>query len=317
MEKLTLYRKPFSGDPAKDRHKFIGGSDAGTIMNVNPWKSQYELWLEKTGQLEPDDISNKLQVWFGTEEEEIVAKRFCLETGKSVRRSNMTYLCKEYPFLAGHVDRMVVGENAGLECKTTSAWNKTAYQDGEIPPQYYWQCMHYMMLTGCEKWYIAVKKDNTQFHILQIDRNDDYIDALLSAEQAFWDLVVNNTVPEIDGSESTSNALQKRYSDDTRDVIDLSYSSTVTQCLQSIQDVDVQIDALNKIKAEYQNKIKAEIGEHEGGFTAAYRVSWKTQNRSSIDAKRLEAEHPDIYQNYLKTTQSRVFKITKIKEKTL
>ena len=117
MEKLTLYRKPFSGDPAKDRHKFIGGSDAGTIMNVNPWKSQYELWLEKTGQLEPDDISDKLQVWFGTEEEEIVAKRFCLETGKSVRRSNMTYLCKEYPFLAGHVDRMVVGENAGLECK--------------------------------------------------------------------------------------------------------------------------------------------------------------------------------------------------------
>ena len=100
-------------------------------------------------------------------------------------------------------------------------------------------------------------------------------------------------------------------------MIDLSYSSTVTQCLQSIQDVDVQIDALNKIKAEYQNKIKAEIGDHEGGFTAAYRVSWKTQNRSSIDAKRLESEHPEIYQNYLKTTQSRVFKITKIKEKTL
>ena len=90
MEKLTLYKKSFSGDPAKDRRKFIGGSDTGTIMNVNPWKSQYELWLEKTGQLEPDDISDKLQVWFGTEEEEIVAKRFCLETGKSVRRSNMT-----------------------------------------------------------------------------------------------------------------------------------------------------------------------------------------------------------------------------------
>ena len=177
--------------------------------------------------------------------------------------------------------------------------------------------MHYMMLTGCGKWYIAVKKDNTQFHILQIERNDDHIDALLSAERAFWDFVVNNTAPDIDGSESTSNALQKRYSDDTQDVIDLSYSSTVTQCLQSIQEVDVQIDALNKIKAEYQNKIKAEIGDHEGGFTAAYKVSWKTQNRSSIDAKRLESEHPEIYQKYLKTTQSRVFKITKIKEKTL
>lgn len=159
------------------------------------------------------------------------------------------------------------------------------------------------------------QKDNTQFHILQIDRNDEHIDALLSAERAFWDLVVNNTTPDIDGSESTSNALQKRYQNDTQDVIDLSYSSTVTQCLQSIQDVDVQIDALNKIKAEYQNKIKAEIGEHEGGFTAAYKVSWKTQNRSSIDAKRLKSEHPDIYQKYLKTTPSRVFKITKLRRK--
>lgn len=317
MEKLTLYRKPFSGDPAKDRHKFIGGSDAGTIMGVNPWKSRYQLWLEKTKQVEPVDISDKLAVWFGTEEEEIVAKRFCLETGKKVKRSNMQYSCQEYPYIVGHVDRLVVGENAGLECKTTSAWNKTEYEEGEIPPQYYWQCMQYMMLTGREKWYIAVKKDNTQFYILQVERNNDHIALLIDAECTFWDLVVNNNAPDIDGSESTSNALQKRYQNDTQDVIDLSYSSTVTQCLQSIQEVDVQIDALNKIKAEYQNKIKAEIGDHEGGFTAAYKVSWKTQNRSSIDAKQLESEHPEIYQKYLKTTQSRVFKIIKIKEKTL
>ena len=307
----------FNGDVAKDRNTYIGGSDAGTIMGVNPWKSRYQLWLEKTKQVEPVDISDKLAVWFGTEEEEIVAKRFCLETGKKVKRSNMQYSCQEYPYIVGHVDRLVVGENAGLECKTTSAWNKTEYEEGEIPPQYYWQCMQYMMLTGREKWYIAVKKDNTQFYILQVERNNDHIALLIDAECTFWDLVVNNTAPDIDGSESTSNALQKRYQNDTQDVIDLSYSSTVTQCLQSIQEVDVQIDALNKIKAEYQNKIKAEIGDHEGGFTAAYKVSWKTQNRSSIDAKRLESEHPEIYQKYLKTTQSRVFKITKIKEKTL
>ena len=317
MNKLHLTMQRFNGDVAKDRNTYIGGSDAGTIMGVNPWKSPYMLWLEKTKQVEPVEISDKLAVWFGTEEEEIVAKRFTFETGKKVKRSNFEYLCKEYPFLIGHVDRLVIGEDAGLECKTTSAWNKTDYENGDIPPQYYWQCIHYLMLTGCEKWYIAVKKDNTQFHILQIERNDDHIDTLLSAERAFWDLVVNNTAPDIDGSESTSNALQKRYQNDTQDVIDLSYSSTVTQCLQSIQEVDVQIDALNKIKAEYQNKIKAEIGDHEGGFTAAYKVSWKTQNRSSIDAKRLESEHPEIYQKYLKTTQSRVFKIIKIKEKTL
>lgn len=48
------------------RNKGIGGSDAGVIMGDNQWKSKYQLWLEKTGQAEPEDISGKESVYWGT-----------------------------------------------------------------------------------------------------------------------------------------------------------------------------------------------------------------------------------------------------------
>ena len=65
LDNLGLYSTPWDGDPSKDRDKFIGGSDVGTILGVNKFKSPYVLFLEKTGKLEPENIDNKLQVKLG------------------------------------------------------------------------------------------------------------------------------------------------------------------------------------------------------------------------------------------------------------
>lgn len=73
----------------KIRTSGIGGSDAGTIMGSNPWKSPYQLWLEKTGQVEAEDISNKGPVYWGTKLEPLIAKKFTEETGKKVERMGM------------------------------------------------------------------------------------------------------------------------------------------------------------------------------------------------------------------------------------
>lgn len=326
MNKLHLTMQRFNGDVAKDRNTYIGGSDAGTIMGVNPWKSPYMLWLEKTKQVEPVEISGKLAVWFGTEEEEIVAKRFTFETGKKVKRSNFEYSCKEYPFLIGHVDRLVIGEDAGLECKTTSAWNKTNYENGDIPPQYYWQCIHYLMLTGKSKWYIAVKKDNTQFHILQVERNNEHIDALLNAERTFWGCVVNIIhPPSIDGSVSTADGLNKRYQNTIDDTFDLSYSRSITKALQEREEISNQIKVLEEMRTEKDNVIKSELGEHTQGFTAGFMLSWKNQTRENFNLKKFKKDFPNAYKNLAEEypealkacateSSSRTLRITKRKE---
>ena len=116
---LTYKWKLWDGDTSSDRDKYIGGSDAGTILGLNPWKSPYTLWCEKTGLLTPEDISDKEAVWWGNYDEEGVARRFTEKTNLEVQRSNKSYYLEEYPFLIGHIDRKLVGIKAGLECKTT------------------------------------------------------------------------------------------------------------------------------------------------------------------------------------------------------
>ena len=96
------------------RNLGIGGSDAGAIMGMNPWKSKYQLWLEKTGQAEPEDISGKESVYWGTVLEAPVADRFAELTGKKIRRAGMMQNVKD-PWMLANVDRLIVGEKEEAE----------------------------------------------------------------------------------------------------------------------------------------------------------------------------------------------------------
>src|SRR5690606_3541619 len=93
------------------RAKGIGGSDASVILGLNKWKTPFELWLEKTGQVIPESSQSEAAYW-GTVMEDIVAKEFETRTGKKVRRRNATFQHPKYPFLIANVDRLVVGEKA-------------------------------------------------------------------------------------------------------------------------------------------------------------------------------------------------------------
>ena len=159
----------------KMRMAGIGGSDAGTIVGDNPWKSSYALWLEKTGQIVPEDISDKEPVYWGTALEDIVAKEFTKRTGKRVRRCGTMQNTKKRWMLA-NVDRLIIGEQAGLECKTTNAFNYKEWQDDGLPNSYYWQCQHYMLCTGLPMWYIAVLIGGQHYDFKPVPRNDEDID---------------------------------------------------------------------------------------------------------------------------------------------
>lgn len=131
----------------KTRDLGIGGSDAAVIMGMNSYKSTYQLWMEKTGQVEPPDLSDNQYVYWGTKNESNIADWFQEETGKKVKRLG-TLQSREYPFMLANVDRTVIGENAGLEIKTAGVSQYRKWKDDEIPDAYYCQCLHYMAVTG-------------------------------------------------------------------------------------------------------------------------------------------------------------------------
>ena len=97
----------------------IGGSDAGVILGVSPYKSAVELYLEKTGQAEPPDLSDNEAVEMGNWLEPVAADLFAKRLRLKLRRVNETLADRRHPFLMAHLDRRVVGERALVEIKTT------------------------------------------------------------------------------------------------------------------------------------------------------------------------------------------------------
>lgn len=269
-----------------DRDKYIGGSDVGAIMGLNPWKSAYTLWAEKVGVITPEDISDKEAVWWGTVEEDLISRRFGMKTGMKSRKSGYAFYCEEYPWARGHVDRLIIGKKAGLECKSTSSYNKTRYADGEVPPMHYAQCQFYMWLTGFKTWYLATKQDH-KFYIHEIERSDDYIHDMIGKCVEFWEHVESGLPPEVDGSESTTETLSELYPESNPDteIIDL---ESVTDELDAIASIQAQESELKSLKGKYQNKIKSLLGEAERGENGKYIVTWKTNARGSRVFKIIE-----------------------------
>lgn len=298
--------KDTQADIETDRNSYIGCSDIGTIMGANPWKSAYTLWCEKTGRIQVPDISNKPAIWWGREEEALVAKYFMKETGIKVKRSNYRYYLEEMPYFSGHVDRLLADKSAGLEIKTTSAHAKTNYAEGDIPDSHYWQCQGYMCLTGLDSWYIATKQDQ-QVYIGKVDRNDEDIEKMLTKISTFWDCVQRDIAPMPDGSESTSKTL------------DIIYTPSIPQKTYLSEDDDIALAQLMTLKERQkhlkgeidalENSIKEEMGECENAESEGYIVTWKSYSADRFDSKRFKAEHPDLYADYINTSVSRRFNV--------
>ena len=120
MKKLVSTLKLDKESWLKYRKNGIGGSDAGAVCGLNPYRTAIQVYYDKTSE-EIEETDNEAMRQ-GKELEEYVARRFCEASGKKVRRANALFYDEKNPFMLADVDRMIVGENAGLECKTASPY---------------------------------------------------------------------------------------------------------------------------------------------------------------------------------------------------
>jgi putative phage-type endonuclease len=291
------------------RHKYIGGSDAAAVVGLNSFVSPYALWAEKTCRL--PGFEGNLATEVGTYLEEFVAQKFAEVTGKKVRRCNLSWFNSDYPWAIANIDREIVGEDAGLEIKTTSEMNMQKFKGGEYPANYYVQCMHYLAVTGKQRWYLAVLIGNRDFKWFTIERDEDEITALMEAEKSFKQLVDSNTPPVADGTSSTTSTLVTLYPESMDECIGIgSFERDLDNYFrlkEQLKSIEMTIDGI-------ENRIKAHLGECARGEGEKYKVSWKTQTRSTFDSKKFIADHSQMdVSKYYKKSSSRPFKVTELK----
>lgn len=284
----------------------IGGSDAGAICGMNPYSSPMTVFQNKTCEvLEEQDNEAVRQ---GHDLEDYVAQRFMEATGLKVRRSNYMYRSEEYPFMIADVDRLVVGEDAGLECKTASAYNADKWKDGEIPLHYIMQCYHYMAVTGKRTWYIAAVILGREFTYRKLEWDDELIRQMIEAEQDFWENhVMKKVMPDPDGSKACDAVLEQYFHlAQKAGTIEL---TGFDEKLCRREEILSQISELQQEQSKIEQEVKLYMQENEFAVSDNYRVSWSNVETTRLDTQRIKQERPEIYRDYAKVSSSRRFQI--------
>lgn len=176
-----------------DRKQGIGGSDATKLYN-GEW---HTLWLEKTGDAEPVDLSDVLPVQMGVHTEPFNIQWFEKQTGLKVDGKQQTFFHPQYNYLYAHVDGLILptvsnkGDAAIIECKHTNAFTNSKKQ----ADKYKAQIQHYLMVTGYHKLYFSAFYGNMKWEALEITADAEFQEQLLNAEVLFWHFVTTKKEP--------------------------------------------------------------------------------------------------------------------------
>lgn len=197
----------------KIRRNGIGGSDAGASVGLNRYKSNIDLWREKTGLEIPADISEKPAVVFGKNAEKYLRGIYRLENPEyTVKYSEFgMYFSDRLPFMFATLDGEITapdGLRGVLEIKTTTIQNALQWDEwnDRIPDSYYIQVLHQLSCTGFDfavvMAYIRYVKNGeprSQTRYYRIDRQQVLADIawLEEKEKIFWQYVAENKIPPL------------------------------------------------------------------------------------------------------------------------
>ncbi|MEG2811728.1 MAG: YqaJ viral recombinase family protein [Clostridium sp.] len=291
----------------------IGGSDVSGICGLNNYKSPLNIYLDKVGEHIGEHEQSEAAYW-GNTLEEVVAREFTKRTGKKVRNRNVILQHKDYPWMLANLDRVVVGENAILECKTASAYLLKDWDGEEIPDAYILQVQHYLAVTGYEKAYIACLVGGQKFIYKEVEKDQEIIDYLINIEKDFWlNHVEKKVPPPVDGSKASSEVLNIMYPKATvEEVINL--DTEIQGLLKHREELKTKESEIEESINKIDNRIKNLMGEHATAVAGEFKITWSNVTSKRVDSKKLKEKCPDIYKQYLKEISSRKFQIKKMKE---
>ena len=286
----------------------IGGSDASVVCGINKYKSPVELWMDKTGQIPPQEAGEA--AYWGTQLESIVRAEFTKRTGIEVTKPTAILQSEEHPFMLANLDGTCEVPDFGtciFEAKTASAYKAGEWED-TIPDEYMCQLQHYLAVTGYQGAYIAVLIGGNTFRWKFVERDEELISMLIELESAFWNHVQEGTPPPLDGSDAAAKFLSERFPS-SKPQSQIVLPDTAADLLAQYDDACAELEVVTERKQKAENLLKEMIGDNEVGITAGRVITWKSVAQERLDSKTLKAEHPALCKKYTNKTSYRRFTI--------
>ena len=300
-------------DFTRERTKYLGGSDIGTILGFSKYRTALDVWLEKTGRV-VHSVDN-LPVRFGSFAESFVASEYATQTGFSLVHHESGVTHPQYPFMVGHIDRFVFessdvngelfhadGSCAAshlLECKTASPFNQSDWGElgtDEVPMSYLVQCLWYLAITNLERCDVAVLFGNTDFRIYEVYRDKELEDLIIAKAVSFWsDYVQKDTPPPAQCESDYQQLFQKEVTGKAVEA-----EPAVCELTLKLQLLNSEIKSKEMEISQIKQTIMSQMGEAELlTYQGQVLATWKSPKQSyRLDGKRLVIEHPELVEQY-------------------
>lgn len=267
------------------RKQGIGGSDVAAVLGVSPYRTPYQVWLDKTGQAPEREETEILH--FGQVLEQVIADEYVRRNGVKVQKRNAMYHHKDHPELVANIDRYIVGGKI-LECKTCNAFAADKFgKDGDsVPDEYLLQVQHYMHITGIHEAVLAVLIGGNQYR--QFELMYDWSLAEFAAAKCveFWQkYVLTNTPPPA----TENDDLAEYYS--AKPGASINASPEIVDLIATAKEKKAEVKALEKELDQICFEIKNFAGNHElitlpGGKMLA---TWKQQADRAVETVNWQA----------------------------
>lgn len=289
-----------------DRTKYLGGSDVAGILGISPWKTPLDVYLDKVQPRRIEDPKKQKIFSRGKRMEPYVIDMLAEEEGLYIIARGNRYRDCQHDFLAAEIDAETeCGLN--VEIKTVSPFKSKEWGEeytDAVPVHYTAQAMHGLMVTGKQTCIFGVLIGGDDFRVYRVERDDETIAAIREKELDFWGRIQRLEPPE---AVAVSDIL-RMFERDSGYAIEA--DGKAVNALVKLRNLKAQAKSLEAEIEEAETSLKLYMQDKSIlTVNGAPVLTWKTQNTKRFDQKAFEAANASMYNQFVKTTQSRVFRL--------
>lgn len=284
----------------EERRKGIGGSDIAAVLGLSPWKTAYQVYQDKRGEVVQGEGTKSMD--WGKRMEPAIRQWYSDVTGRSVRVPDKIIYHGQYPFMFASLDGFT-DDGRVVEIKTARSgkgWGEPGTD--EIPDYYALQCQHYMLVTGLDVTDVPVSIGGSSPELYEVPADRELQEMIVEAAAAFWRRVEAGDPPD---PVTYADAVSRYGSSRVEGAVMATEDDVLN--VAALRYVRGQIADLGKQEEDLKGKLITAIGDAgsalvdaDGRPLVTYRIGKPV---SRFDARAFERDCPDIYKQYLKTSE--------------
>jgi predicted phage-related endonuclease len=298
------------------KRDYIGSAHIAGILEIDgAYGTQFSIAHElKTGESVFDDDENLPEpISLGIELEPDVLKSYAKKERARIIHTQPHHRLPGFSYLAATPDAMA--ECSDGNYRLVDAKVVGDYKWSEVPMRY----------EASSQWQLGIARasganvdecDLAVYHlparrlvVYRIQFDSEWFETACDYAIQWWKAYVEgDKTPPINGHRSTSEILKRIQASVGKSINIDDHADLINQ----LADATAELKAAEERRDGVRNKLLALMGDAEIGLVDGKpRFTWKAQKgRESLDTKALKADHPDLYEAYVRTGAS--FRVPRI-----